>query len=123
MSELQCYERTHRFSHDDAQGNGDREFKVAIQREQDHEDEHGREWTNQYKLCLCFQKLAVLAAPIQPVAGRQIDRVIDCALAISHGPLQVPPFNTVLDPDVARIVFAINERCAVSLPDVSELAK
>ncbi len=72
---------------------------------------------------LASRNSAVLAAPIQPVSLGQSNGFIDRILAFPHGALQVAAFDAVLHADIARVVFAINKRCAVALADVGQLAQ
>ena len=44
-------------------------------------------------------------------------------LSFAHGALQIAPLDAVLHSDVARIIFAINKRRAVSLRDGGKLAE
>ncbi len=63
VREFQRHQRAHRFGHDDSEGDGDRELEISIERKQDHENQHDREWANEIHLRFRFKKLAVFAAP------------------------------------------------------------
>ena len=120
---FQRNQRAHRFGHDYAQGNGDGEFEISVERKQDHENQHYGQWTNKVHLRFGLEKLAVFAAPFHPVALRQCHGLLDCCLGVSYRPLQITPLDAVLHADVAGVVFAINKGRTVSLADIGELAE
>ena len=64
---------------------------------------------------------AVLAAPVERVALRQRNVLAHRFLRFVHGARQVAPLDAELHADVPRIIFAIDERRAVSLMDVGKL--
>ena len=123
MSELQRNQRSHRFGHDYAQGNGDGEFEIAVERKQNHENQHYGKRANKVHLRFGFEKLAVFSAPLHPIALGQGHRLCDSRLAISHRPLQIATLDAVLHADVARVIFAINKRRTISLRNIGELAE
>ena len=98
-----------------AERDGDGEFEVSVEREQDHEDQHHGQGTDEVHLRSWLRGTGCIRRPIHAVALRQGDGFLDRGLAVVHGTLQVAAFDAVLHADVARIIFAINEGCAVSL--------
>ena len=68
MRELERDQRADWFSHDHAQRDGHRELEVAVEREQDHEDQAHSRGADKIHLRLGLEKLGVLATPIQRVA-------------------------------------------------------
>src|SRR5215470_15383830 len=121
MRQFQGDKRADWLRHDDAEGDGDREFEVAVECEEDQKNQKNRERADDHELPFRFKKLTVFAAPFQAVAGWQGScDVGNGALAIFDGTLQVAAFNAELDADVAGIVFAVDEGGAVALLDVRE---
>ena len=116
VSELERNQRSHRLRHDHSQGNGDREFEIAVERKQDHENQHNRERADKVHLRLGREKLAVFAAPVDTIARRQVDDLTSTAFWPPRTrALQIAPFDAVLHADVARIILAIDKRRAVPL--------
>ena len=76
------------------------------------------------QLVLGREQLVVLAAPREPVSGGQrFLNVGDGLLAGVHRALQVASFHAVLHADVARVVFAIDERRAAGLVNIGQRAQ
>src|SRR5579872_3167648 len=123
MRKFESDQRAYRFGHDDAQRDADGKFQISIQREQNHKNQDDRQGANEGKLRLRLQELAVLAAPFQAVALRQGDGFADRGLTIAHRALKIATFDGILHADVAGIVFAVDERRAISLLDAGQLAE
>src|ERR1035441_5614014 len=101
MREFERYQGTDGLGQDDTERDRNRELEVSVEREQDHEDDHDRERTNQQKLRLGLQELAVLASPTEGVAWRQRNCLVHSFLAVSHSTLEVASLDAVLHADVA----------------------
>src|SRR5258705_441430 len=101
-----------RFGKDDAEGDGDREFEVAVKREKNQKDQENSERPDDIELRLGVQQFAVLAAPVKAVALWKIHFACDGLLAGLDDAFEIAPLDRKLDADVARIVFAIDERGA-----------
>ncbi len=100
------------------------EFEVAVERKQNHENDEQSERADQLHLVFGFEEFAVFAAPAEPIAGRQgLFDVRNGALSVGHGALQIAAFDAVLHADIARVVFAIDKRCAAGLVNIRELAQ
>jgi hypothetical protein len=109
VRQLQRDQRADWLGEDNAKSDGDRKFKIAVEREKNHEDQKNRERPDDIKLRLGIQQFAVLAAPIETIAFRKAHFAGDGLLAGPDDAFEIPPFNRKLDADVARIVFAIDE--------------
>ena len=113
MRQLQRDQRADRFRHHHAQRNRHRKFEIAVKRKQNQKISNIASGPMTYELLLGFEKFAVFSAPLQPISGRQ-RLLIPChgALPVVHGAFQVAALDAELNADVARIVFAIDKRCA-----------
>src|SRR6516165_10549751 len=123
MGELQGDQSANRFRDDDTESNGDREFEVAVESEQDQEDQENSERADDVKLCLGVQQFTVFAAPIEAVTLRQMDALSDVFLTGVDNAFEIAPLNRKLDADVARVVLTVDERGAGGFLDGGELGK
>src|SRR5271155_3553346 len=124
VRKFQRDERAHRLRHDHTQRDSHREFEIAIERKEDHENQQHCERADDQKLLLGFNEFAVFAAPAEAVARRQrFFHVRDGPLAVFYGAGQIAAFDAVLHADVARLIFAINEGRAVAFANIGKLAE
>lgn len=68
MGEFEGDESPNRFGEHDAECDADREFEVAIEREEDEKNQEDRERADDVELRFGFEELAVFAAPIEAIA-------------------------------------------------------
>src|SRR5579863_2091475 len=123
MSEFQRNQCADGFGHDYAQGNRDRKLEISVEGKQDHENQHHSKGADKIHLRPGLEKLAVFAAPCHPITLRQRHVLLHFCLTVPHSPLQIAPFDAVLDPDVPGVIFTINKRRTVSLSNIAELAE
>src|SRR5271155_5057633 len=123
VRQLESNQRADGFRQHHAKRDGDRKFEIAVQREENQENQHQRQRTNDHKLRLGFQQFAVFAAPIQGVTRRQLHFFGYRALAIVDHTFQVATDDGELNSDVARIIFAINKGCAAGFANGRQLGE
>ncbi len=106
-----------------AEYGNEREFKVAVQREQQQENQEQRQRKDDAELRARGRVLGVFAAPVETIALRQRDLRVHLRDRIFDGAGEIAAFDGELHADVARIVLAINKRRAVGDLDVGEFAQ
>ena len=104
-----------------AEHGDERELEVAVEREQQEEDQAQGERQDHVQLLPRGGVFGVLAAPVQAVALRQGDLAADLPDGFVHRAGKVASLHRELHADVARIVLAVDERGAVGHVDVGEL--
>src|SRR5690242_14970770 len=123
MRKFQRDKRADGLGHHHFQRNDHRKLEVAVKREEDQENQQHGQRPDDVELRLGFEKLAVLAAPIEVVTLWKCDRLFDRVLPGINDALEVAAFHRKLNSNVARIVFTIDEGSSRSLLDAGELRK
>jgi len=112
MGEFESDECADGFGEDNAECDGDRKFQVTLQREQNHENEKYGQRADEIELRFGFEQFAIFAAPFHAIALGQADGVGNILLALLDDSFEIASFHGKLNSDVARVIFAIDERGA-----------
>src|SRR5580692_149172 len=123
VRELQRDQSADRFGEYNAEGDSSRKLEIAVEREEDHEDQENRKRADDEELRFGVQQFAILAAPVEAVTFGEIHFIGDGLLARLDDAFEIPSLNRKLDANVARIVFAIDERRARGFLQRGEFGK